>query len=150
MMILTKTSEKEQKMNSQLIGYFENAYVMKDMDGLRELLHDKGTFFGKQTKTMALAKFNEEFKVEADFFNHLHVHANLGFSRYGKEVLEIRQNTEINLDEEGIPEFRSFGEEASHTERVTRFTFTFKEGKIFTIERPKIYMKCVKKFQELN
>jgi hypothetical protein len=66
------------------------------------------------------------------------------------EVHEIRRNREFNLDEEGLPDFRSFGEEASPTERVTRFTFTFKEGKIFTIERPTIYTKCVKKFQELN
>jgi hypothetical protein len=150
MMILTKTSEKEQKVNSELMERFEHAYVLKNTTDLRELLHDKGTFFGKYNKTVALAKFSEEFKLEADFFNHLHIHTNRGFSRYGKEVLEIRQNTEFNLDEEGLPDFRSFGEEASPTERVTRFTFTFKEGKIFTIERPTIYTKCVKKFQELN
>jgi hypothetical protein len=150
MMILTKTSEKEQKLNSQLIDQFEHAYVLGDTGSLRVLLHDKGTFFGKYSKTVALAKFNEEFKLEADFFNHMHVHTNRGFSRYGKEVLEIRQNTEFNLDEEGLPDFRSFGEEASPTERVTRFTFTFREGKIYTIERPTIFTKCVKKFQELN
>jgi hypothetical protein len=42
------------------------------------------------------------------------------------------------------------GDVASEMEPVSRFTFTFKEGKIFTIERPKIYKNCVKKFQELN
>ena len=151
-MILTKTSKREQALNSNLIQQFEHAFVTGDTGQLKELLHDQGLFLGKRTKALTLAVWNKLFNTAEGLLTHHHVNVNRGFSRYGEEVLEIRMNKSLCFDEEGIPQFRSFGQEANHAmdERVFRFTFSFKEGKINSVKHPTEYNACVEKFIAWN
>jgi hypothetical protein len=142
-MIRTQTTEKDQKLHSQLIMEFEHTYIMGDFEAMREILHDKGTFLGGLTKWMVLAKFRKEFNGEEFPSDFLHVNVNKGYSRFGKEVIEIRRNSEIEVDDEHMPVFRSFGEPPRPTERVHRFTFTFKDKKIVGIQHPREYRACI-------
>jgi len=151
-MILTKTSKREQAVHSNLIQQFEHAFFTGDIHQLKELLHDQGLFLGKQTKAKTLAIWNKLFRSEDGIMLHHHVHVNHGFSRFGLEVLELRLSKSMCLDEEGIPDFRTFGQEANAAidERVFRFTFAFRDGKISSIQQPTEYTASVEKFVSWN
>jgi hypothetical protein len=151
-MILTKISKQEQAANSRTIQQFEHAFITGDIDQLKELLHDQGLFLGRRTKSNAIALWNKQFYSSEGILLHHHVNVNRGFSRYGEEVLELRLNKSLNIDEEVLPHFRSFGQEANHAmdERVFRFTFAFLDGKISSVQQPKEYTSNVENFVSWN
>jgi hypothetical protein len=150
-MILTKTTKEQQQQNTRILSQFEFAFITCDLDQLKNLLDDQGIYFGR-TKANALAYWNKLFLAPEGLAKYPHAHVNRGYSRYGSEVLEIRMNKTITINHEGIPQFRTFGEEVNRTadERVFRFTFSFREGKICGVQRPREYTADIEKFVELN
>jgi hypothetical protein len=77
-MILTKTSEREQAVNSNLIQQFEHAFFTGDVNQLKELLHDQGLFLGKQTKAKTLAIWHKLFNTAEGLVTQHHVYMNHG------------------------------------------------------------------------
>jgi hypothetical protein len=134
-MSITKTTAAEQIQNSRLMTYFVHAFVANNVDALKGMLHDEGVFMGKYSKVkMAGVFYNIFFGSEKGIQMLFNVHINHGVALNkisGAEVVEIR------FCDEDVP-VAKFGEPANTKkgERVFRFCFRFKEGKIIDIQCP--------------
>jgi hypothetical protein len=152
-MTLTKTHEEEQLANSRIMDDFEFAFILGDILRIRHLLHSKGLFFGRRSKISALAKLGKMISVAGGSpseKNNLHI--NKGFTKYGAEVLEIRTSSFMNFNNNDEPILKKFGEPEDKLieERVYRFTFKFKEGKICSIQIPNDIYPNIDKFIQEN
>lgn len=151
-MILTKTHEEEQLANSRIMDDFEFAFILGDILRIRHLLHNKGSFFGKRSKISALARLGRMIKVAGSPSEKNNLHINKGYTKYGAEVLEIRTSNFMKFNENDEPIFKKFGEPEDKLieERVYRFTFKFKEGKIYSIQIPNDIYANIDKFVQDN
>jgi hypothetical protein len=151
-MILTRTHEEDQLTNTRMMDEFEFAFMVADIRRIRKLLHDKGLFFGKRSKSSALALFIDLLQSADSPCEKNNFHINKGFNKYGDEVLEIRTSNSIQFNQNDEPVFKEFGEpeDKALEEKVFRFSFKFREGKIYSIQIPKDIYPSVEKFKLEN
>lgn len=139
---ITKTTAAEQIQNSRLMTYFVHAFVANNVDALKGMLHDDGLFMGKYSKAkMAGVFYNIFFGTDKGIQMLFNVNINHGVALNkipGAEVVEIR------CSDEDVPPAK-FGEPANTKkgERVFRFCFRFKEGKIIDLQCPTCFAECV-------
>ncbi len=148
-MSITKTTAAEQIQNSRLMTYFVHAFVANNVDALKGMLHDEGLFMGKYSKAkMAGVFYNIFFGTDKGIQMLFNVNINHGVALNkipGAEVVEIR------CSDEDVPPTK-FGEPAytKKGERVFRFCFRFKEGKIIDLQCPTCFVECVETITAKN
>lgn len=151
-MTLTKTPEQERIANSRMIDDFEFAFILGDINRIKNMMHTQGLFFGRQTKASAVGSILQILNSDKAPCQQNNFHINKGFTSNGSEVLEIRTSEFIKFNNNDEPIIRGFGEpeDRSINEVVYRFTFRFKDGKIISIQYPKKNFAQIDQFIEGN
>ena len=138
---IVKVSEDEKLQNTNLLRVFSNAFAANDIVNIQNMLHDQGVYFGKMNKMKAIGYFHKLFFAENGIHGKFKIDINRGFALghfSGKEVLEFRWSDFdlfINPPNE-ITEPFGTKENKNINEKIIRFVFSFKDGKIFTISIP--------------
>jgi hypothetical protein len=140
---ITILNSEEQEANSRTLKFFTYAFTAYDVKSIEELLHPKGVFFGKYSRTRAAGIFYTFF-FGADGIHELHsMSINRGWSVYplpGSEVIEIRCSNcdpfsgNSSRKKLGEPEDKQLGE------KVFRFCFEFRDEQIYRIEVSRRYV----------
>jgi hypothetical protein len=138
---LVKVSEIEKLKNTNLLLIFSNAFAACDTSHIEKMLHTNGVFFGKMNKTKAVGFFYKLFFSENGVHSKFNIDINRGFALghfSGQEVLEFRWSDFDPFINPPTAIMKPFGSKENKVinEKVIRFAFTFKKGKIFTISIP--------------
>ena len=141
---ITRTTNEEQKENSRILKYFVYAFTSYNVKAIEEMLHPKGVFFGKYTKSKAAGKFYSIFFGTNGIHEMHDLHINKGLSVFplpGSEVVEIRCSNQDPFS--GSMLHKKFGdkEDAIINEKVFRFCFEFKDELITRIEFSKSFIE---------
>jgi hypothetical protein len=140
---IIKYSETEMQTNANLLKSFSMVFSFCDAYSTGAILHDKGIFFEKMNKN----------KAEAYFFNLF-----MGSNSIG-QYWDIEVNSAISIDHipgQEVLEFclYPFCEEGKESNRVVSkvftFAFSFKDGLIYSIRKPKRILRDKKRLEEMN
>lgn len=137
--MITRADETTQMKNSQLLDQLVFAVYQWSTKEVAELLHESGSFFGKQ-KNLFLAQLNTEFKKYHTEVGHYHMYVNRGIALDkvpGAEVIEIRFDMVSGEDDFFGGSQKKFGEAKGEHDVLYRWCTEFKDGKIFRLHTPK-------------
>lgn len=130
----------EKHTNSRALDVFMFSFIEPCLDGLKDCLHADGEFLG-YSKHLFIAKTQKLFYSLNDK-NVKRVFVNRGIcldSIPGADVLEIRFALEgFEFDDLGCYT-KELGDGADQFEIVLRFSFEFKDGKIFKVCKTKSF-----------
>jgi hypothetical protein len=152
---LKKISEREKKVNTQVLEQFKRAFLNKDMEEMEDLFHEKGVFFNRKNKHKVLAYLHKCFKqvssIEKGF--HIEILEGYSFDYFPCEpVLEFRY-PDFNPFEDDLEKFKSsFGSEENnaYNEIVFRFAFDFRDDKIYKLRRPSLCAESLDRYIRMN
>ena len=138
---IVKVSEDEKLQNTNLLRVFSNAFAANDIVNIQNMLHDQGVYFGKMNKMKAIGYFYKLFFAEDGVHSKFNIDINRGFALghfSGQEVLEFRWSDFDPFINPPTEIMKPFGtkENKAINEKIIRFAFSFKEGKIYSISIP--------------
>jgi hypothetical protein len=145
---LFKVSKEEQLCNTILLSNFSAAFSACETSLILKYLHEHGIFFEKMNRTKAAGCFHKLFYAKNGINRKFGLEINQGFALgrlSGQEVLEFRWSDFNPFVDRSKEKKRNFGEPENKTfnEKVIRFAFSFKDGKIFTITIPTKFAESV-------
>ena len=154
--IIETVTEKELKENNRVKDKFKEAFSMRDIGLMKEILHDEGVFFGRWNKgrcvnqlcaTYHPGNFIEGF-IGEQVNEGVSLDSNpneltLEFRFYDFDAFMRSEHPDDEVNFQDPPRQRL-------SEIMFHFTLRFKEGKIYGIRRPKKVIADVKKLMAEN
>lgn len=143
--LIQRFTEEEQQFNTRLLSTFETMFSANSFNKLKDILHSKGTYFGKMNREKACGLFFTIFFGKDGCNEKFHMEVNKGISMDhipGEVVLELRCSDFNPFTDDADRLNKEFGEapDSSINEIIHRFAFSFKDEKIFSVRIPG---KCI-------
>ena len=154
---IIKSNLDEQISNTEIMWEFSLSFQSCNSKGIYDLLHEDGVFFGKYTKENVISVLHTFMYNEITKRWRFITNRGISLDKiYGAEVLEMRfiePRKSFKVDEDYFVNVKPvFGSPANTEieEKVVRFCFEFKDGKIFRIESPTKYTQLFPEDYSIN